>query len=484
MRTPSPGYIANFDSATAMLRATARFLRGEDFPALGLSPGMKPLAKAVNLLPRGGRDATFALGGWNEAISPRRLRQVSAERVARWAVSQYPRRRYPATMVGSGSGAVVHLAAALGVPWLPQTFLIPVSETGVDPDEPKQAMEMGREQAWRLLEANPELQLHHMHDANQDRLMLQYMTYFRVKRRWLGAAYEGFLKDTLSPGGTIFLVECQRSWPVTRIGERHVFQHGALGGASEEEFIRGSERVERYLERYDSHRRRWDSPEPTEEAPEAEWGFAPELREDVERLARDNRFRVVRMVFDEPEHPSPLVADLYRWWYRRRRMPGNRLLVESFIVMEPMWALRTGSAPFWMKFNMEPSAEWLERYLDETEPYDDIGLMLFSHGVDAVGFAPIERWRALLGRARREGRFIGVDENAFPADFATFARYHEDVRRIPARYPVPGPLTLRQLEAFLDESGHRYPVEWVEHVAPAGGARVDRLADAHARAAL
>ena len=124
---PSPGYIANFDSASAMLRATAYSLRGQNFPALGLSPAMKPLAKAVNLLPRGGRDAIFALGGWNEGIPPRRLGRVSAERIARWAVSQYPSRRYPAAMVGSASGAVVSLCAALGVPWLPQTFLVPVT---------------------------------------------------------------------------------------------------------------------------------------------------------------------------------------------------------------------------------------------------------------------------------------------------------------------------------------------------------------------
>lgn len=49
-------YIANFDSASAMLRATAGSLYGRDFPVLGsapkvLAPAMQPVAAAVNALP-------------------------------------------------------------------------------------------------------------------------------------------------------------------------------------------------------------------------------------------------------------------------------------------------------------------------------------------------------------------------------------------------------------------------------------------------
>ena len=40
-----------------------------------------------------------------------------------------------------------HLAAALGAPRLPQTFLIPVRQRGIDVDEPKQALDFGREPA-------------------------------------------------------------------------------------------------------------------------------------------------------------------------------------------------------------------------------------------------------------------------------------------------------------------------------------------------
>ena len=38
--------------------------------------------------------------------------------------------------------------------------------------------------------------------------MIQRMTYFRIKRLWLGPAYENFVRQNLEPGGTIFIVEC------------------------------------------------------------------------------------------------------------------------------------------------------------------------------------------------------------------------------------------------------------------------------------
>jgi hypothetical protein len=462
----APPYIANFDSASGMLRATAAYLHGKDFPGMGTTPtAMEPIADLINKLPKPIQEAVYIAGSAGEGLSPDKLGEVKAENVAQWMTKEYPQRQYPAVAIGSSGGALVHLCAALDMPWLPQTWLIPVQHQGqINVDEPKEALQWGMKYAKPLLDANPELQLHHMHDPNQDRLTIQGMTYFRVKRLRLGETYERFLKNSLPPGGTIFLVECQRTWPTTRVGDRHIFQSGALGGATPEEFFEGSERVERYLARYNSHRRRWDSPEPDGERPEAEWGFQPELRDDIERFARQHGYRVRRIVFEEPEHLSPFVAEFYRWWYKQRNIISNRLVIESFLLTEPMWTLRTGSVPFWMKFNMEPSLEYLEQYLDSTDPYDEIYLILFSHGVDAVGLPSIDRWREVFKKARKHGQFIGVEEDKFPRNFATLIRYNTDFQRIiSSRYPLPGFLTLDKLDQFIKESGDRFPVRWIEH---------------------
>jgi hypothetical protein len=465
VKSTPPQFVANFDSATAMARALGAGLRREPFPALGEPPVLKLPVRHAGLLPWRLRRALYIFSGWQESRPERQVADMDVEEIARWVTGEYPDRQYPAVAVGSSNGAGVHLWNLLGVPWLPQTALLPVRQS-VHPDEPKAAMEMGLEPGRTLLENNPDITLHHMHDANQDRLMIRTMTYFRVKRRRLGAAYERWLAEHLPPGGTLYVQECEQTWGVTRLGDRHVFQHGAVGGATEREFHEGSARVAEYLERHGSPYREWDGPEPTERAPEAEWGFEPALLDDLRRVARERRYRLVRLRFPEPQALSPLVADLYRAEYRRRGIPGNRLVLPSFVVMEPHWTLKTGSVPFWMEFNMQPSLDAVHAYLDGTEPFDDIGLMLFQHGVEAPGLVPAEQWQRLLDRARRESRWLGVDPDEIPKDFAQYARYDDAMRRWPARHPVPGPLPLRRFEEHCDGDRYRVRLE-VEQTAAA-----------------
>lgn len=462
MALKPPPYLANFDSASAMLRATARYLRGRDFPTLGVRSPLDVVVPLLRRAPDRALEALYIWSGASEAAPVERLGEVDAERIGAWAVSEYPARQLPAAFVGSSNGALVHLACALGAAFLPQTFLVPARRTRVEPDDPQGDMRWGMRHARALLAANPDVQLHHMHDANQDRLMIQRMTYFRIKRRRLGAAYERFLRRQLVPGGTLFVVECELRWPVRRVGPRHVFQPGAAGGLSPEEYLHGSQRVADYLARYDSPVRRWQPPEPDDEAPEAEWGFEPALREDLERLARDSGCRLRRIVFAEPEDLSPLVADLHRWWYRRRGIEPRRLVADSFIVMEPWWTLRTASVPWWALFGIEPSADRLERYLAASDPFEEVGIMLFNHGMEGAGFAPIDRWRRILRHATGSGFFIGVDEEKYPRDFAAFKDYHVAMRRLRPRHPIPERLSLEELDAFLAEAGDRYAVRWVD----------------------
>ena len=135
-------YIAGFDSASAMLRATASFLRGRDFPVLGsvprvLVPVMRPVA-AVNLLPERAKESVYVWSGANEAIRPSKLGGVRAEVISRWATGSYPNRRYQAVAIGASNGVLVRFYAALGIPWLPQTILTsPCAGTACTPMSPK-----------------------------------------------------------------------------------------------------------------------------------------------------------------------------------------------------------------------------------------------------------------------------------------------------------------------------------------------------------
>jgi hypothetical protein len=101
----APWFIADFDSASAMVQATARFLHSQDFRGLGLSPWLEPLAIATNLLPRPLRRLIYIKSGAMEAIPPGRLGAIRAEEVSQWATGLYPQRTFPAIAIGSSNGA-------------------------------------------------------------------------------------------------------------------------------------------------------------------------------------------------------------------------------------------------------------------------------------------------------------------------------------------------------------------------------------------
>src|SRR5690606_13904867 len=195
-------------------------------------------------------------------------------------------------------------------------------------------------------------------------------------------------------------------------------------------------------------RTRGEAPAPDGDSPDAEWGFEPARRDDVLAFARRHGYRVRRLVFEDPEDLSPLVADFYRWWYRERGLAGDRLLVESFIMLAPRWALRSGSVPYWSVFPVDSSAEALLRYLQRAE-YDVIRVTLFCHGVESVGLAGVPRWREVARQARCDGGFAGVDVTRFPNDLAALSRYQRYLRATPGpRYPWPESLPVAAFDTI------------------------------------
>ncbi|MEY7848501.1 hypothetical protein AB7C87_04775 [Natrarchaeobius sp. A-rgal3] len=459
----TPSGLPNFDSTTVFVRATASYLRGEAFPALGMiHPRLTPLAARLNHLPRRARTGLYTAGGANEGLSPDELGDVDVERFRQWVVDQYPDRGYPAVVVGSSNGAAVHLAALLGVPWLPQTFLVPVRRD-VHPDAIREDVRWGREHAGPLLAANPDVSLYQMHDPNQDRLMVRKLAYFRTKSRVLGGAYERFLETVLEPGGTVVSLECTYDWPAIDLDERHSFQVGGLGGLEPESYYEGGEAVTNFLARQDAGVREWETPEPDGRIPESEWGFEPALRDDLRRFAEKRGYDVRRLAFDDPRDLSPFVADRYRQRYADRNRPVDRLLVQSFALVEPWWTIRTGSVPYWAAFKTEPDVAFLEEYLESAEPYDEIRATLFGHGVDSAGLASVDRWESALSRARDGHGFVGVDTEQFPHDVETHVRYHEDLPEvIDARHSHPPPLSFDRFDSIASEVEDEYVIEWTK----------------------
>lgn len=458
--------IASFDSASAMLRVLSRHLHGRHSPALGLGPAARvaghTLAPGVNRLPAAARERIYALSGASEAVPQRRVGGVDAEAVAAWVTAHYPRRRYPAVLVGSSSGAATHLAALAGVPWLPQTMLVPVRHRGLDPDEPRAAVRRLAAARDAFLAANPQVALHHMHDANQDRLMIRRMAYFRFKYQRLPTAYAEFLRAHLQPGGTVVVSDCGQHWPTTTTGDRQVFQHGAVGGLPAEEYLHGSPRVARFLAEQGSAHRSWDVPAPDTSSPEAEWGFDPALLPDLARLCDEQGWRLERLRFEHPDSLSAPVAELHRAWYAELGAAADRLLVTCFALLDVRLPLERGLVPYWTTFGTRPARDALLEHLTGTPPYDEIDLGLFSHGTCSIGLAGIADWDEVLHRARRRGDYCGVDPAVYPQDFASNVRFHHALaaRRAGPSVPHPAPWEwVRQRLQQLDVPGASYRTE-------------------------
>jgi hypothetical protein len=445
--------IAGFDSASAMVRILGAALHGREAPLLAqfpaaLEPQLDWLTRSAERLPKEPLQAIYRWSGWLDAVPARRLRQVRAEQLANWVVSHYPRRRYPVVFAGSSNGAMTHLAAALGAPWLPQTLLLAVRTGGLDPDDPATDMRAMTSVGQDLVAANPALELHHMHDPVQDRLMIARMAYFRVKFLRLPQTYRTFLAQCLEPGGTLVLVDCALRWPVTTVADRHLFQFGAPGGATQCEFFEGGPRVAGFLRQNGSDRDRWQPPEPDTVGPEAEWGFAEPLAADLTSAAAGLGRTVGRLRLDQPEDASPLIAGLFRHWYGERGLPTGRLLVSSFLIMDPVLTMRTGQVPYWALFGSRPSVDRLTDYLSATPPYDDIRLTVFPHGMDSIGLAGIGEWQQMLGHARRHGQLLAIEPDHYPRHFRALTGFHRELSKLP-RIPAGPPLAWDAARQYL-----------------------------------
>jgi hypothetical protein len=427
--------VASFDSATVLHASLAAALAGRPFPHLGHSAAAAAAIRAGGRLPWPVLRRLYTRIGASEGIPAARLGDVDMAAVAAWLAGTYPRRRYPAALIGSSNGALTHLAAAMQAPWLPGTVLVPVSRTG-DPQRPADALRFGQQVARELLDRNRDIVLHHMHDQVQDELMVARMTYFRLKWRALPTAYAQFLADSLIPGAPVVLIEDRSTWPVRRIADRHLFQSGAQGGLMPDDYLKLPH-----------------TPQADDEAAEAEWGADPQFTAAVADWCSAHGHPMVRVTFRGPQAPAHAVATTVRSWYAARDEPADRLLVPSFVLGDPWRTINTATVPFWTFFSVQAALRAFESHLENTAGYRIVDILQFQHGVRSAGIATPEEWAAVARRHGATPRLLGLDPHRFPHDIAIMGRYGKALDDLPsARHPW-SPLTTTDAIEGLRHAG-------------------------------
>ncbi|MFQ6034186.1 MAG: hypothetical protein ACE5KR_04920, partial [Candidatus Bipolaricaulia bacterium] len=225
-----------FDSATRTVREAARAISGRGRGILeAYPPGSSLFLGFIKLLPEDLRIKALEWG-ISQSLGRSSLGGLDPGSLPRWSVAQYPRRRYPAIIVGSPGGAVAHLAALLGAPFLTSSFLLGFRHR-IALDDIQSYYRFGRGIAEQLLEDDDFEAINH-YDPLHDRSLIKYADLLRLRLVRLPQVYRDFIENNLAPDGRLILVNCTYSWPQYRLVERSFFQVGGLGGVSPEEFLK------------------------------------------------------------------------------------------------------------------------------------------------------------------------------------------------------------------------------------------------------
>ncbi|MFI2667014.1 hypothetical protein [Micromonospora carbonacea] len=434
-------------TARIMVAAAVRALRGEDCADLR-NPGAPP--SRFTGAPEPVRRGAAARAAGRVALTPGQAAEVDAERVARWIVDQYPRRCYPGVVLGSPHGAAVHLAVALGVPWLPAAFETTVHWSGGAVDRPAAALDHGAALAGRLLAGNPDVHVRQVHCPASRGPLSGATVSLLVRWRSLPAAYARFLADRLAPDGPVLLLRDARTWPVYDAGRGHSFQAGSpASGLDPVDFDPDSHALRQVLRSVGGDGARWQPPAVSCPLGYAEHGVEPGFELAVRDWAGRRGNGVHRVLVPRPEALSAAVADLYRGWLRRAGKTGDRLVVECGRLLDPWQVVRAGLVPYWCENATRRSVDAAEWWLAGSEPFSSVDVLPESPGMRSPALAGLPQWLAVAAFGRRRRALDRTAARGYPVAAVPTRRATEVLRAQPYDLPAPPPLpAATAVEAF------------------------------------
>jgi hypothetical protein len=406
-------------------------------------------------VPEKSRRQAVARDARNEAVPADVAARIDAEAVAAWITRQYPASTYPAVVLGSPHGAAVHLAAALGAPWLPTGFTVTAAWPEGSAGDWHAARERGAVIAGRLLSANPCVTVRQVHDPVRGVLCGSTLT-LHVRWRRLPSAYRSFLQRQLRPGGASVLLRDVRVWPAQDLGPGYSFQVGSpVGGWTPTDYTADHPPFRRLLQSIGSER--WVDPHSGTPSRYAETGSDPRLEPQLRGLAAEVGHRSHRVLYAEPETLSACVADLYRDWYRGQGWGGDRCVVETGRLLDPWRVVAAGAVPYWCESAARQAAAAAEQWLAGSTWFDSVTVLPQPPGTRCDAHADRAQWPAMAAFARRRSH---VDPQAMarypllPLPTSHAAQVLD--AQIPPLKPPPGAMPMDAAIRNLARSGLRF----------------------------
>jgi len=408
-----------FDSAA---RAVGEVARALGAPGRGLlEPYPQAAAPFLWLLRCLPREWRLSLIRWGMSFSlgyplPAFASWDPAEPFAQYT-ARYLKRRYDAVVLGDPSGGTAHLAALLGAPLLPPCYLLGARHR-IDPDDIDAYIATARK-ALQGMRRREDIEVIVHYDPLHDRDLVANAALFRVRALDLPAAYRGFIRERLRPGGTIVIAEDTYTWPQVELTPGIWLQIGGLGDVPPEEYLR-----------------RFPPPGEVRWRRESEWGTPEPFALAAEEFAREHGFRVLRLAFAHPDCYSALA-------FRAHRAAGAReglALLDCFTTMDARFCVRTGIAPLHLVFNTRDSFSFALDFLQGGQVRKVFLLLHPSYAAPEDLVYPAE-WEDALGELGIEVEWI-TDPRHFPDDpylpFYAAGRLSELAREL----ALPVPLSL------------------------------------------
>ncbi len=442
-------YHENADvSSGATVLAAAAALRGElfhPFPELARRRG---LLQRLNRLPPGWIRRIVEAATWRAGLSPKLAATIRSQDLAAWNVAQYdflpPERRFEAILVGAPSGAAAYLASCLDAPFLSHTFLASFRQRN-HPDDIAGYQRKGERLIHAILGNNQDLHIVNHYDPVHDRFLVSRVNHVRMKFLELPQVYREFIRQRLAPTGKLILLNCTAPWGQYTVKPRYTFQVGGLGGLTDQEFTRGSPRLDEWLRAQGSrHRGGWSLPMHWRRQPESEWGTLPDFVRSVESFSRQNHVPLRVVTGGSVEEFSRLAFRSWQWLYYLLRIRPQAILVDSFVQINASAPRKSAVLPLWLPFNCTDSRDFLGEMVAEFPAQTPVLFQPWPSFIPGPDMAwPADWHRALHGL---RGRWLGVDPHRYPVDLAALAEMTPALADWLERHPDPLPRPLRRAE--------------------------------------
>jgi len=342
---------------------------------------------------------------------------------------------YEAVILGAPNGGVAHLATALQVPFLSQPFLTSFKDHK-HADDIKTYAAHGEALARRILARNPDLAIVNHYDPLHDRFLVRWVNHIRYKLLDLPQAYREAIRHWLSPGGPIIFINCRYPWRQYRVGERHTFQVGGLGGIGDEEFLTGGPEIEAMQRKEGSpFVGGWRLDLPLETQPESEWGTSPEFGLACQSFAQENGYQFWALDGDHPEYFSWLAFHAHLAVLCKEGREPQGTFIDCFTQVNPLGARLGSLLPLWLPFNCTDSLSFLKRMVAELpigRPVLFAPVPNFAGTFDTV---KMDAWMDALSEF--DVHLLGINPRHYPADLAGLFRFRPALRSWCDQHPAP-----------------------------------------------